>query len=466
MARSIRIGSLPYAEEGSRLFEAVAHWPWSVFLDSGPAGRRHGRYDIIAANPVAVLMTRGRLTEIRRERESLLSSADPLELLGRELGETVETPDFLPLAGGCLGYFAYDLAHRLDGRRSVASAGEGLPEMAVGIYDWVVVIDHQERQAWLASQGQSNETTHMWPELIALFSRPPADKRHRRHRLRVAPGLRSNLDESAYRRCFDRMMGYLQAGDCRQVTLSRRFDVSVSGDPWNGYKRLRKLNPAAFGAFLRLPDCTVLSNSPERFLRVHEGRVEASPVGAARSRSVDALSDADLMRRLLSDTREQAASDALVELMQQDLNRFCRDGTVRVLERHRLESSAHVHHLINRLGGELDTPYNALDALRVCFPGASTTGTPRQQAMQIIDEVEPCGRGICSGAIGYLGGNGHMDLNVAIHTLVHARGKLQFSAAGNITGDSAPADSYAETTERADNLMQLLTLREVGHARD
>ena len=466
MSRAIRIGSLPYAEEGSRLFEAVAHWPWSVFLDSGPASRRHGRYDIIAANPMTVLMTRGRLTEIRRERESVLSSADPLELLARELGPMVETPDFLPLAGGCLGYFAYDLAHRLEGRHGAASPAEGLPEMAVGLYDWVVVIDHQERQAWLASQGQSHDTTNMWPELIALFSQPPPEKSRRRHRLRVSPGLQSNLDETAYRRCFDRMMDHLQAGDCRQVTLSRRFDVGTSGDPWNGYKRLRTLNPAAFGAFLRLPDCTVLSNSPERFLRVHEGRVEASPVGAARSRSRDALSDADLMRRLLQDTGEKAGSDALIQLMQQDLSRFCRQGTVRVLERHRLESSAHVHHLINRLSGELDAPYDALDALRVCFPGASTTGTPRQQAMQIIDEVEPCGRGICSGAIGYLGGNGHMDLNVAVHTLVHTRGKLRFSAAGNLTEESAPEDSYAETSERADTLMQLLALREVGDARD
>src|SRR5687767_7136110 len=262
---------LPYYPDSASLFEAIADLPWAVFLDSGAHHPGQSRYDILSAQPYIRLVTRGNLTEVDAEGVEL-SRDDPFALLRKHLACDRDSSGFLPFAGGAIGYFGYDLARRIERLPATAADAERIPDMAIGIYDWAVVIDHLERRTWLAAQGRDPETDLKWDALRALFSAPHAERR--RAPFRVTSEVSSNMTRESYGRAFDRIKRYIDDGDCYQVNLAQRFSARAVGDPWLAYQALRVLNPAPFSAYLSTPYAQVLSASPERFLKVANGTVE------------------------------------------------------------------------------------------------------------------------------------------------------------------------------------------------
>jgi para-aminobenzoate synthetase component I len=259
---------LAYSDDSARLFEAIADLPWAVFLDSGRHHPAQSRYDILSAQPYIRLVTRGALTEIYSDGIEL-SREDPFELLRRTLAADAGSAGTLPFCGGAIGYFSYDLARRLERLPSLAKDAEDIPDMAVGIYDWAVVVDHHERRSWLVGQGRDPETDLKWTALVERFGAPAGERR--RVPFRILSPIASNMPHDAYARAFRRIRGYIHDGDCYQVNLAQRFSAVASGDPWLAYQRLRIINPAPFSAYLNTPYAQILSASPERFLKVAGG---------------------------------------------------------------------------------------------------------------------------------------------------------------------------------------------------
>ncbi|NOU23720.1 MAG: aminodeoxychorismate synthase component I, partial [Methyloglobulus sp.] len=207
------ISPLPYFPDSSALFAAIADQPWAVFLDSGYPHSEQGRYDIIAAEPVTTLVTHGEITQINRNGLLIDSSDDPFNLVKQELLASAYKGDAgLPFNGGAIGYFSYDLARRLEKLPVIADDAEHIPEMAVGIYSWAVMVDHQQRQSFLV--GQDCTEDH-WQSLIDLFSVLPT-KGQTSH-FRVTSEIKSNMDKAFYTRAFDKIKHYLKEGDCYQV---------------------------------------------------------------------------------------------------------------------------------------------------------------------------------------------------------------------------------------------------------
>jgi para-aminobenzoate synthetase component 1 len=444
---------LPYHEDSARLFEAVADLPWAVFLDSGRHHPAQSRYDVLSAQPYIRLVTRGALTEIYNDGIEL-SRDDPFGLVRRALAADSGCAGTLPFCGGAIGYFGYDLARRLERLPAVAEDSEGIPDMAVGIYDWAVVVDHLERRSWLVGQGRDPETDLKWTGLVERFSAPAPEKG--RAPFRILSPIASNLPHEAYARAFRRIRGYIHDGDCYQVNLAQRFSAAASGDPWLAYQRLRIINPAPFSAYLNTPYAQILSASPERFLKVSDGRVETKPIKGTRPRAGHARLDAELVEALAASAKDRAQNLMIVDLLRNDLSKSCALGTVKVPKLFEVESFATVHHLVSTVTGELRPDRDALDLLRGCFPGGSITGAPKLRAMQIIEELEPNRRGVYCGAIGYAGFDGGMDVNIAIRTLVHSRGSIRFWAGGGIVADSQLEDEYQETFDKAAAMLKLL----------
>lgn len=439
---------LPYHPDSAEVFACLAGRPWSVFLDS--AGQ--GRYDLLACDPVCTLETRGDETVIRRAGREIRSGDDPFALLRRELGPTLPAVADLPFNGGAIGYFAYDLARRIEKLPALAADDEDVADMAVGIYRWAVVVDHQLAQSWLVAAGDVPEAT-----LAAVRSwccqpqdPPSADP------FRVLAPPVSNLDRAAYAGAFARIKHYLQEGDCYQVNLTQRFAARCRGDLWQAYRLLRQLNPAPFSAWLNLAGVQVLSSSPERFLQVRNGRVETKPIKGTRPRGVQAEADARLKAELAVSSKDRAENVMIVDLLRNDLGKVCRDGSVRTPALFAVESYATVHHLVSTVTGELAPGRDALDLLRHCFPGGSITGAPKIRAMEVIEELEPHRRGIYCGAIGYIGFDGNMDTNIVIRTLVHNHGEIRFWVGGGIVNDSDLDAEYRECFDKARALLQLL----------
>jgi len=449
------ITELPYHADSTALFEHVVDEPWSMLLDSGHGGAVSGRHDIIVADPSATLETWGDTTVLDRRGAIEHSSEDPFALLRAELGGHHPAPAGVPFAGGAVGYFAYDLARRLESLPDLARDTEGMPEMAVGIYDWALVVDHEARRSVLVGAGRDPRTRDRWTELGERFAGPatPAD----RPAFRVAGAARANLEAEGYRRAFERVHDYLRAGDCYQVNLAQRFEVVVEGDLWSAYRRLRTINPAPFAAYLHVPDARVLSVSPERFLQVDpDGRVETRPIKGTRPRAAGAAEDAALAEALASSAKDRAENVMIVDLLRNDLGHVCRPGSVRVPRLFEVESFPTVHHLVSTVTGRLADDRHAVDLLRAAFPGGSITGAPKIRAMEIIEELEPNRRGVYCGAIGYVGFDGAMDSNIAIRTLVHSDGTARFWAGGGIVIDSRADAEYQETFDKAAALLSLL----------
>ena len=446
---------LPYFSDSAQLFSPYAHKPWAILLDSTYPISGQGRFDIMAFDPECTLACLGGLTTITTADAQIISEEDPFLLLKQHLGVKRPSIAGLPFNGGAMGYFAYDLARRIEKLPVIAEAAEELPDMAVGLYRWAVIVDHLKQQSWLVGYDLEEDQI---AELVEQFSQLHTTTSTMDFRVLEAPT--SNMTREVYAEAFAKVKRYLMEGDCYQINLTQRFVSPCEGDPWSAYQALRRINAAPFSAYLNLPQVQVLSSSPERFLQVTNGHIETKPIKGTRPRKHDPKQDLQQIALLASSEKDRAENLMIVDLLRNDIGKCCRKGTVTVPKLFAIESYATVHHLVSTVCGELADNQHALDLLRSCFPGGSITGAPKVRAMQIIEELEPHRRGIYCGAIGYIGYDGNMDTNIVIRTLVHNQGNIRFWVGGGIVNDSVEAEEYQECFDKAAALLKLLQLFE------
>lgn len=472
--------ALTYHHDSALLFSRIVAQPWAMLLDSGqmlnastkqPASQ-YGRYDIIVAEPIATLVTRGEITTITQNGEEKTSGEDPFLILKNLMQQYQapktqdETKSNMPFMGGAVGYFSYDLGRSLEGLpdkklsndKPSDAAPEMLPEMMVAIYDWALVVDHREQLSTLVSHGFSDITKQQWHRLQALFDEPFSASKSS---FQVTSKVESNFTKATYGQAFEKVQDYIQAGDCYQVNLAQRFSAEVAGDAWVAYEKLREISPAPFMAYMNLPlnayeNFQILSNSPERFIQTVGNHAETRPIKGTRPRSADAKQDLVNANALLVSTKDRAENVMIVDLLRNDISKNCEIGSVKADKLFQLQSFANVHHLVSIVTGKLKQGATAIDLLKGCFPGGSITGAPKRRAMQIIDEIEPHHRGIYCGAIGYIGFDGDMDTNIAIRTLVVAENKCSFYAGGGLIFDSKEAIEYNETLDKASSMMKVM----------
>jgi para-aminobenzoate synthetase component 1 len=430
---------LPYRTDAANYYAALADLPWAVWLDSGGMAR----YDILTAAPHHTFVLNDEAAR-----------GDLFAMLRNELGKQVAPVENVPFAGGMLGYWGYDLAlgmYALPG--TAEDEGGHLPSMAVGIYDWALVLDHQKLTAHLVSHQRFADTAVLLPQILRRLQ---SNKKFRLDNFRVQGKITSNFTPDSYAAAFAQVQDYLKAGDCYQINLAQRFSATATGDALGAYLMLRSLSPAPYSAFLNLPQAWILCASPECFLRVQNGSVETKPIKGTRPRSSDLQQDRQLAEELRNHPKDRAENLMIVDLLRNDLGKSCVPGSVLVPKLFEVESFANVHHLVSTVEGKLAEGRDALHVLRDCFPGGSVTGAPKLRAMQIIAQLEPHRRGIYCGAIGYVGFDGNMDSNIVIRTMVYSGDEIRCWAGGGIVADSNVAAEYQETLDKASAMLKLL----------
>ncbi len=447
------LAELSYHPDSTILFDKVADEPWSVFLDSNQPASTQGRYDIIAAKPNICLITKNNKTKIQAWSESFTIPGDPFEILEEHLSSHKKYSLKLPFIGGALGFFNYDLGRYIEKIPNKAADDLSLPDMAMGIYSWVIVVDHKNKKTNLVGDKLDAITRRNWEDLVRTFS--AKSSRIKRAEFNVKSSVTSNMSEEDYGNAFERIKNYIREGDCYQVNLAQRFSASVEGSPWLAYQALRKINSSPFSAYMNYPDFQILSNSPERFLSVKDRVVQTKPIKGTRPRSNDKSIDQSLMQELQGSKKDQAENVMIVDLMRNDISKNCVLGSVQVPKLFDIESFPNVHHMVSTITGKLRDQRSAIDLLRGCFPGGSITGAPKLRSMEIIEELEPHRRGIYCGSIGYIGFDGNMDINIAIRTIVHKDQSMHFYAGGGIVYDSQVNSEYQETFDKAASIMQL-----------
>ncbi len=466
-----RLASVPDPADAAERF---ADLPLLLLLDSTADPERTGRYSFLAADPFRIVRTKGDGGALAAVRDALAPFAAPPE------------PGLPPFQGGAAGFIGYDWGATLERLPAPRRDDLALPDVLLGLYDWVIAWDHCERAVWVFSTGMPGEgesRARRARERLAMvrarlageggkgrekessdagpFSRPfPPSPAPSYPVLGVDDaeqlGLRSTFTHRGYLTAVARVREYILAGDIFQANLSQRFEVPLREPPWTLYRRLRAMNPAAFGAFMECGDFQVLSVSPERFLRLSGAQVETRPIKGTRPRGLGPMHDALLGQVLTESDKDRAENVMIVDLLRNDLSRVCRPGSVRVPELFSLEHHPTVHHLVSTVVGELEPPADAVALVRATFPGGSITGAPKVRAMEIIAELEPTRRGVYCGSVGYLAANGEMDTSIAIRTCVTTRDRVYFQAGGGIVADSDPEQEYRETLDKARGIIRTL----------
>lgn len=264
----------------------------------------------------------------------------------------------------------------------------------------------------------------------------------------------SDMSRGEYMRIVRRAKEYIAAGDIYQVCLAHRFSTKFAGDPWPLYLALRRSSPAPHAAYLSLGDETILSSSPECFLKICGRRISTRPIKGTRPRRQAATEDEQEASELRSSPKEIAELIMITDLERNDLGSVCEFGSVQTPSILELQRYAQVFHLVSTVEGTLREAVSHVAAVAACFPGGSISGAPKKRALEIIRELEPTPRGLFTGAIGYFGYNGESQFNIAIRTLVIRDGRAEFHVGAGITADSVPEKEWEETLHKAAGILK------------
>ncbi|EIC85411.1 aminodeoxychorismate synthase component 1 [Serratia sp. M24T3] len=452
-AQSIDFKTLAYQPDALLTrFAPLSCQPWAMLLHSGSADHAHNRFDILVADPIVTLTTRGQYTEIRRKGLSQpeVSEIDPFTLLQNELEHCRIKPEVnrdLPFLGGALGLLGYDLGRTIEHLPTQAQRDINLPDMAMGIYSWALIADHHLQRLTLVSY-EDIEARLAW---LAQHQQAPTA-----HEFKLDSAWRANMTREEYGDRFQQVQEYLHSGDCYQINLTQRFEANYRGDEWKAFLRLNQANRAPFSAFLRLPENAVLSLSPERFIWLEENRIQTRPIKGTLPRSDDPKTDRLQADRLANSPKDRSENLMIVDLLRNDIGRVAIPGSVKVPELFVVEPFPAVHHLVSTITATLPESCHAASLLRACFPGGSITGAPKIRAMQIIEQLEPQRRNGYCGSIAYLSFCGTMDSSITIRTLLTENGKIYCWAGGGIVADSQEQAEYQETFDKVARILPLL----------
>lgn len=456
---------LPYIQEFNGglkpvdVFDRLRNQPGCFYLDSGLVNKKLGGFSFVGCRPFLNI-------EGRNHDLTLTGPGhNPLEALWHACNSFHLDQDKypVPFIGGAVGYLGYDAACYLERLPAEAEDDLKLPNLWFGLYDVVFAHDHLKNQSYIISTGlpELEESARVGrarsrcQEFKELMLNPLSCPLQCRPRTYISQAS-SNFTHEAYLSAVDRARRYIISGDIFEVNLSQRFEADLAMLPHELYFQLRSINPAPFAAYLDCSTFHIVSASPERFLRLRGHTVETRPIKGTRRRGGNPDEDKSLAAELLASVKDRAENMMIVDLSRNDLGRVCRYGTVKVTELATLETFPTVFHLTSTVIGELDDDLGWIDLLKAAFPGGSITGAPKVRAMEIIDELEPTRRGVYTGAIGYIGFDGAMDLNIAIRTIVTKGKRAYFQVGGAVTYDSDPQAEYEETLHKARALFKAL----------
>ncbi len=440
---------------------------YAFLLESIEGGEKLARYSFVGFDPFLIIEGTGDEITAASSSGKKNFNGNPAEFLEALFAEYHPVHiDGLPrFTGGAVGYFSYDCAGWFEKLPNRHQNEIGLPQLLFGLYKSIVAFDHLKQEMIIISnlvhdgsgrglRSKYRQSCAEIADVISKLSRPLPRTRP------ISPAATSRAkrldDRSQYESAVRRAKRYIKEGDIFQVVLSRRWSVKSKRSALEVYRRLRRLNPSPYMFLLQFGDDALVGSSPEMMVRVEGHNIETRPIAGTRRRGKNDLEDERLSADLLSDPKELAEHTMLVDLGRNDLGRVSEAGTVVVKDRMIIEKYSHVIHIVSSVVGRLRAGVSPVKAHSSCFPAGTVSGAPKIRAMEIIDELEPCGRGVYAGSIAYLDFWGNLDSCIAIRTLVKRKNTYYVQAGAGIVADSVPSREYRETEAKAGILMKAI----------
>jgi len=460
------------------VYAKLANQPYSYLLESVEGGDKFGRYSIIGLpsklriqiNDNKILVLEG--DKIKKE----IDDENPLDFIDNFMANfKVPTDLDLPrYSGGLAGYFGYETIKYIEPKlcKNFVDDKLDLPDILLMLSDEIVVFDNISGTLFIINYvdpsipdayelGLKNLQTlvgklQSGPSPFASFENTADNKN--------LSEVFSEFGEEQFKSAVDKAKQYIFDGDIMQVVLSQRMTRSFESNPLSLYRTLRSLNPSPYMFFYHMGDHYVVGASPEILVTLVGEKVTVRPIAGTRPRGKDESEDIQFEKDLLADPKEIAEHVQLMDLGRNDVGRVAKTGTVNVTDSMIIEKYSHVMHIVSNVEGVIKNKLSAIDVLKASFPAGTVSGAPKVRAMEIINELEDTKRGVYSGAVGYLGFDGDMNVAIAIRTAVIKDNVLYIQAGAGIVADSVPKNEWVETQNKAKAILKASELVQSGQS--
>lgn len=443
-------------------------------LESLTGGEPVGRYSFIGAQPRRLLLRHRGRTTIHADGQVTDGPDNPFEALRRFAAgfQVVEGSEELPrFIGGAVGYLAYDAVRHVAPLPPTQPDDLNLPEACFLDCRLIAVIDHSRHHLVLVApvlvkegidlRQAYQEGRRLLDAARAALAQPLTMTPMALDNPRRPVSFTSPVDRPSFEAMVEEARRQIEKGTVAQVVVSRRLEAPTTVDPFDLYRAVRVTSPSPYMFFFQPKgpvDFALVGASPEMLVRVEDGQVTVRPLAGTRPRGRDEDEDQRLAAELLADPKEQKEHAMLVDLGREDLQQVCSPDSIHVDTYMAVERHSHVMHLVSRITGGLRPGCDAVDALIGSFPAGTLSGTPRHEALNIIDRLEPVPRGPYGGAFGYLSFSGNLDTCIIIRTMVTTAGRVLLQTGAGVVADSVPANEFIETENKARAALTALAL--------
>ncbi len=435
----------------------LGNLPYSYLLESVVGGERFGRYSFIGLPAKKRIRVVGRSITLEDDNGVIEQvEGDPLAYIEQYQAQFRAAPkDGLPrFCGGLVGYFGYETIRYIERKLDQVDKPDaiGAPDILLLQSEELAVVDNLSGKLYLvvyadpAEQGAFAKAQQRLQELRGKLRQPVQMPYQYRTEKTEA---KSEFGEMAFKAAVEKTKQYIYNGDCMQVVIAQRMSQRFDANPISLYRALRTLNPSPYMFYYDFGDFHVVGASPEILVRRENETVTVRPIAGTRPRGKTREQDLALAEELLTDPKEIAEHVMLIDLGRNDVGRVSQTGSVQLTDKMVIERYSHVMHIVSNVDATLKPNMSNMDILRATFPAGTVSGSPKVRAMQIIDELEPSKRGVYSGAVGYLGFNGDMDVAIALRTAVIKDKTLYVQAGAGIVADSVPQSEWEETLNKA-----------------
>lgn len=455
------------------VFERFVRQHSGFLLESVEEGQRYGRFSFLGRNPLGRFVRDGQGHASVRNGQFVSSDGPAFDVAQTYLRSTSYAPvvgadlSHLPFVSGLVGVFGWDAVRAVEKLPPQKSTSTQQPESSLMVVGELVAFDHFRQTVTLIYNAVTGTP---WAEVSAAIQAmatdlaQPSDEYihvHRnRNELPIAVATRS-MSSADFQGLVAAAKEEIAAGEVFQIVLSQRFDLGRVENPFNVYRVLRQVNPSSYLYYLQTPEVTIAGASPESLVRLRDGVVTTRPIAGSRPRSSNDVENRARAASLLEDPKEIAEHVMLVDLGRNDIGRVSQYGSVAVDELMTVETYSHIMHLTSQVSGRVRDGIDGIDVLRATFPAGTLSGAPKVRAMELITDMEPEGRGLYGGAIGYFDSRGNFDSAILIRTLVvNSLGEGSVQAGAGIVWDSDPQSEDEECSAKAEAI-----LRAVGGSR-
>jgi len=461
------------------VYAKLANQPYSYLLESVEGGDKFGRYSIIGLpSKLRIQINDNRILVLEGDKiKKEINDENPLDFIDNFMANfKVPTDLDLPrYSGGLAGYFGYETIKYIEPKlcKKFVEDKLGLPDILLMLSDEIVVFDNISGTLFIINYvdpsipdayelGLKNLQAlvgklQSGPSPFASFESTDSDNKD-------LSEVFSEFGEEQFKVAVDKAKQYIFDGDIMQVVLSQRMTKSFESNPLSLYRTLRSLNPSPYMFFYHMGDHYVVGASPEILVTLVGEKVTVRPIAGTRPRGKDESEDIQFEKDLLADPKEIAEHVQLMDLGRNDVGRVAKTGTVSVTDNMIIEKYSHVMHIVSNVEGVIKNKLSAIDVLKASFPAGTVSGAPKVRAMEIINELEDTKRGVYSGAVGYLGFDGDMNVAIAIRTAVIKDNILYVQAGAGIVADSVPKNEWVETQNKAKAILKASELVQSGQS--